>query len=1169
MKQKLRVFCTLLLLAVASVGWAEEELLLDFSSNNGQTPAANGIYMSTTNGTFKKVLNDVDYQFKFIEGDYSSISHQKGQNAIQLGSSKKPIGNYVIALQTSLENISKVVVKAYANSGATLSIGVGNSEGSIIQEFTSSDNDYVDVNKSTSTSGEYVFTGNATTGNLILSGSVSSNYLRIQSIIITYGNQQSEQTVAPPTFSPTAGTYTSAQNVTLSCATEGSTIYYTTDGTDPTDGSTEYTAPINVAINTTIKAIAYVGEDASSIAEATYTILTPTTIDVARSAENDATVCTGGTVTSVSGSTAYIQDATAAIVLYGGNTNTLSVGDQVTVCGTKTVFNGLVEITNAQNAVLSQNNEVTPALKTIEEINSDYAGANALQAMLVKIEDATVTAIDGDNTTIAQDENTINIYKLSTEVSVNDKITSFVANIGCHNGVQLVNAKDVVVEQATEPAIVVETTAVELGQGNAEGTIEVTYQNVNNENAGIAFYAADGETIATYDWITAELNDDKNIEYLVEANTGAARTAYMKVYSLDAEGNDVYSDLITITQAAYAVDYAELPFEWAGGASSAFNDLAGVTTSGLGSDYAASNAPYLIKLDNTGDYIMVKTDSRPGKVTINVKMLGGANTSSITIQGSSDGSEFSDVEELEIAGAQNTVLTLETSKDFAENDRYVKLIFTRGSNVGVGAITIAKYTTSASITVAETEVLLTAAESDGTIGVTYKNLAATPEVLFFAADGTTEAEYDWILAEIDGNNISYMVSENTGEARTAYMKVHGHDAEENDVYSDLITVTQAAAVTPGTGDSYQLFSGDLVEGDYIICYAGKAMNTTVTSDRLQYEEVTPSNDVITTDNAAIVWHIAKSGDYWTIYNAGANAYAAGTGAKNKAQMLEDGTDDKALWTVSGTETYDFVNKANAAANVNANLRNNGTYGFACYAAGTGGALSLYKKVEDIPQPETIDVNIGESATGADGAYYSSVYYRYKALQVPEGVVCLTYKVDGGALTVSKTYAAGSVIPADEAVVIKASDAGKVNFVVTTTTEQKDAYSMLLGCDEATTIREAGCKYYKLTLNAANEEGTAGFYFDKGVMDGSTINAAAHKCYLRVPVDQTNGAKGFVFGEETDGIGQIENGELTIENSVVYDLSGRKINEVSGRHGSLPLQLPKGIYIVNGKKVVVK
>lgn len=148
----------------------------------------------------------------------------------------------------------------------------------------------------------------------------------------------------------------------------------------------------------------------------------------------------------------------------------------------------------------------------------------------------------------------------------------------------------------------------------------------------------------------------------------------------------------------------------------------------------------------------------------------------------------------------------------------------------------------------------------------------------------------------------------------------------------------------GTSDDYKLYSGTLTEGDYIIYYDGKAMNTTVTSDRLQYEEVTPSEDVITTTDASIIWHIAPSGDYWTIYNADEETYAASIGAKNKAQMLEDGTDDKSLWTVSGTETYEFVNKQNTTNSVNANLRNNGTYGFACYATSTGGALSLYKNV---------------------------------------------------------------------------------------------------------------------------------------------------------------------------------------------------------------------------------
>ena len=74
-----------------------------------------------------------------------------------------------------------------------------------------------------------------------------------------------------------------------------------------------------------------------------------------------------------------------------------------------------------------------------------------------------------------------------------------------------------------------------------------------------------------------------------------------------------------------------------------------------------------------------------------------------------------------------------------------------------------------------------------------------------------------------------------------------------------------------------------------------------------------------------------------------NKYAASNGTKNQVQLLASGTDDKSLWTVSGTATYEFVNKYNKSKSVNANLRNNGTYGFACYATSTGGALTLYKK----------------------------------------------------------------------------------------------------------------------------------------------------------------------------------------------------------------------------------
>ena len=76
-----------------------------------------------------------------------------------------------------------------------------------------------------------------------------------------------------PSFSPVAGTYSSTQSVTITSNGIGEAIYYTTDGSTPTSGSTLYTGPVSVSSSLTLKAIAILaGWSNSAVGSAAYVI---------------------------------------------------------------------------------------------------------------------------------------------------------------------------------------------------------------------------------------------------------------------------------------------------------------------------------------------------------------------------------------------------------------------------------------------------------------------------------------------------------------------------------------------------------------------------------------------------------------------------------------------------------------------------------------------------------------------------------------------------------------------------------------------------------------------------------------------------------------------------------------------------------------------------------
>ena len=179
---------------------------------------------------------------------------------------------------------------------------------------------------------------------------------------------------------------------------------------------------------------------------------------------------------------------------------------------------------------------------------------------------------------------------------------------------------------------------------------------------------------------------------------------------------------------------------------------------------------------------------------------------------------------------------------------------------------------------------------------------------------------------------------------------------------------EATAVNAETvSGTFEKYSGAITEGDYIVASTTYTLGNTISSNRFTNGRTNLSKNAtsITNPDVKEVWHISASGDYWTLFNAATNKYAGSTASKNQGALLDSVTNN-AKWTVTGTSTYDFENLARASGKDPSNkwLRNNTTYGWACYATGTGEALTLYKKTAATAQISSVQASVKE------GTYYT-------------------------------------------------------------------------------------------------------------------------------------------------------------------------------------------------------
>jgi hypothetical protein len=168
------------------------------------------------------------------------------------------------------------MVRFYTGNTLTVSCGNGNITSIVFtygSSYTSKQLSLANNQPGTYNTTNYTWTGSSSSVQFTNTGANT----RFYRVVVTWETGGSTvETCATPTFSPAAGTYNEAQDVTISTTTSGASIYYTTDNSTPSStNGTLYTGAINVSETTTIKAIAVkTGNNDSQVAEATYTIET-------------------------------------------------------------------------------------------------------------------------------------------------------------------------------------------------------------------------------------------------------------------------------------------------------------------------------------------------------------------------------------------------------------------------------------------------------------------------------------------------------------------------------------------------------------------------------------------------------------------------------------------------------------------------------------------------------------------------------------------------------------------------------------------------------------------------------------------------------------------------------------------------------------------------------
>lgn len=322
-------------------------------------------------------------------------------------------------------------------------------------------------------------------------------------------------------------------------------------------------------------------------------------------------------------------------------------------------------------------------------------------------------------------------------------------------------------------------------------------------------------------------------------------------------------------------------------------------------------------------------------------------------------------------------------------------------------------------------------------------------------------------------------------------------------------------------------------------------------------QITTNTQTVSLLNNGFAWKFEGNPfDGYAIVNAagrclvtsvvGTNADASTSPSMVKIESAGKAYCDK--WDIQGTSVVDdrkqnaywntgaFVLSAKDHPNYIIHAYNNNKVGYwKSTAVDEGSAIVLSNTLPAISLKES------------NGKHYATYYLPFAA-KAPEGVKAYAGTVSNG--SVKLTEYANGVIPANEGVLLVSDNATSATFTLANDADVTAIDNDLKGENDVTELTNV--ENSEQVRIFSTKDGVVGFYKP----NNNITSLAANKAYVKAPA--TEGALALNFGGNVTGINSVSDNAAMPNNVVIYDLAGRRVSHAV-----------KGVYVVNGKKIIVK